>query len=61
MEPISGDVVREQVFPEGMSLALNQTTDFFPWGMADARVFNISNGAAAIQVNLLPTGIVEVQ
>jgi len=59
--PLTGLVIREKTLPSGLSLALNQTANFYPWGMADARVFNLSNGPAATQVNLLPTGIVEVQ
>ncbi len=60
IEPISGTVVRETDFSHGMKLAIVQTANFFPWGMADATVFDISNSCGARQVTLLPTGIVEV-
>jgi len=58
--PVTGTVIRQTVFEHGMVLAMDQTADFYPWGMADAKVFNISNSSGARQLNLLPTGIVEV-
>lgn len=58
--PNSGVVIRERDFEHGVALDLDVTADFYPWGMADARVFNITNGSGTRQVNLLPTGIVEV-
>ena len=60
VNPISGNVIRQIAFSHDMTLAVNQTADFYPWGMADATIFNIANGAGAVQINLLPTGIVEV-
>ena len=59
--PSDGSVLRTENFDGGMQLAAAQNTFFFPWGMADATVFTISNSAGAHQINLLPTGIVEVQ
>ena len=58
--PISGDVIREKNFDHGLGLDQDQTADFYPWGMADPTVFNISNSTGALVVNLMPTGIVEV-
>ncbi len=58
--PVTGDLLREQNFEHGLELDQNQTADFFPWGMADPTVFNVSNSTGAMVVNLLPTGIVEV-
>jgi prepilin-type N-terminal cleavage/methylation domain-containing protein len=58
--PVTGDVIREKAYDHGLGLAAEQTADFFPWGMADATVFNISNSSGALAVNLMPTGIVEV-
>ena len=58
--PITGDVIREKNFDHGLEFAVDQTADFYPWGMADPVVFNISNSTGAMAVNLLPTGIVEV-
>jgi prepilin-type N-terminal cleavage/methylation domain-containing protein len=58
--PISGDIIREKNFEHGLELQINQTADFYPWGMADPAVFNISNSTGAMVVNLMPTGIVEV-
>lgn len=60
-EPATGTVVRQRAFEHGIELAGNQTTQFYPWGMADAKAFKISNGCGAKQIDLLPTGIVEVQ
>ena len=59
-DPSSGDIIRERTFEHGLGLALTQSSNFYPWGMADATVFNISNSAGAMAVNLLPTGLVEV-
>ena len=59
-DPISGTIIREKNFDHGLGFAAAKTADFFPWGMADATVFNISNSTGAMTVNLLPTGIVEV-
>jgi prepilin-type N-terminal cleavage/methylation domain-containing protein len=59
--PISGDIIREKNFDHGLELQIDQTADFYPWGMADPAVFNISNSTGAMVVNLMPTGIVEVQ
>lgn len=59
--PVTGVVIREKDFDHGLGLDRNATTDFFPWGMADPVVFNISNSTGAMAVNLLPTGIVEVR
>ena len=58
--PITGDILREKQFSHGMTLTVNQSADFYPWGMADATVFNLSHGDDNKQVTLMPTGIVEV-
>ena len=58
--PVSGDVIREKQFSHGMALGGNQSADFYPWGMADATIFNLSHGGDSYQVTLLPTGIAEV-
>ena len=55
-----GSVLRSQNLDQGVTLAVPQQADFFPWGMAETSVFNISNTKGAKQVSLLPTGIVEV-
>ena len=57
----SGAVLRQQNLDQGVVLAIAQQADFYPWGMADNSIFNISNTTGARQVSLLPTGIVEVQ
>lgn len=60
LNPVSGTVLRETELGHDLSLTMNQSADFYPWGMADATIFNIGNGSSNIQINLLPTGIVEV-
>jgi Tfp pilus assembly protein FimT len=60
INPNSGVIIRENNFAHGFTMPANQTADFYPWGMADATVFNVSNSSGAVQINLLPTGIVEV-
>lgn len=59
VDPVSGNVVRSAQF-KGMSLDVPQTANFFPWGMADGIVFNVSNPSGNKQITLLPTGLVEV-
>ena len=59
-EPASGTVLRQQTLDNGITLALAQQANFFPWGMADNTSFNISNSTGGRQIDLLPTGIVEV-
>jgi prepilin-type N-terminal cleavage/methylation domain-containing protein len=58
--PNTGVVIRATDFAHDMELGANQTTDFYPWGMADAAIFNITNGSGTKRINLLPTGLVEV-
>ena len=60
VDPSDGSVLRQQNFAHGMALGGGQVSNFYPWGMADARVFNISNAHGNRQITLLPTGIVEV-
>ena len=57
--PITDTVLRSGDF-DGLALDAAQTADFFPWGMADAVVFNVSNPSGNKRVTLLPTGLVEV-
>jgi prepilin-type N-terminal cleavage/methylation domain-containing protein len=57
---VTGDIIREKAFENGLGLETDQTADFYPWGMADPAVFNIKNSTGAMVVNLMPTGIVEV-
>ena len=59
-QPGTGVFIREKNFEHGLDLGLTQTSDFYPWGMADPNVFNISNATGTLTVNLMPTGIVEV-
>ncbi len=59
-DPNTGTVLRNRQFDEGMTLATAQTADFFPWGMADATIFNLSSAGQTRQINVLPTGMVEV-
>ncbi len=56
----SGDVLRERELKHGLDLGADLAVNFYPWGMADAQVFNLSNSAGTMTVNLLPTGMVEV-
>jgi prepilin-type N-terminal cleavage/methylation domain-containing protein len=60
IDPVSGDVIRDRQFDGNVQLGAAATIHFFPWGMADAAVFNLQNGCGARMINLLPTGIVEV-
>ncbi len=60
LNPTTGVVIRQTALTHDLSLAVNQTADFYPWGMADATIFNLASSAGNVQISLLPTGIVEV-
>ncbi|MCP4573414.1 MAG: hypothetical protein GY838_13745 [bacterium] len=60
VDPITNDVIRTHNFDHGLALDANFTVNFFPWGMADATVMQISNNSGAQQIDVLPTGMVEV-
>ncbi len=45
----------------GLELAADRVSNFYPWGMADTIMLDIGNGCYNCQINVLPTGIVEVQ
>ena len=59
-DPSDGSVLRTENFDGGMQLAAAQNTFFFPWGMADATTFTMNGHGQTRQINVLPTGIVEV-
>ena len=52
--------IRDHNFDHGLALDAAAVVDFFPWGMADAAVLQISNKSGSNQISVLPTGIVEV-
>ncbi len=56
----AGDVIRERELKHGLDLGADHTANFYPWGMADSEVFNLSNSTGTLTVNLMPTGMVEV-
>jgi prepilin-type N-terminal cleavage/methylation domain-containing protein len=56
----SGTTIREREFEGTVTLAAGATVNFFPWGMADAASFDVESCAGTRNINLLPTGIVEV-
>lgn len=59
-DPVADTVLRTRNFEHGVALDAGVTADFFPWGMADGAVLNLTNTAGAARIDLLPTGIVEV-
>ena len=60
-DPNTDTVLRSYNFDHGLALDADVTVDFFPWGMANDAEFNLTNAAGAAQIDLLPTGIVEVR
>lgn len=60
VDPLTMDVIRDHNFDHGLALDAAFTVNFFPWGMADATVMTLSNGCGAHQIDVLPTGMVEV-
>jgi type II secretion system protein H len=61
IEVATGRVVQTRNFEGDVRLAAGDTVNFFPWGMADAANFDFQGVHGNRAVNLLPTGIVEVQ
>jgi prepilin-type N-terminal cleavage/methylation domain-containing protein len=59
-DPSDGSVIKSHAFGDGMALAADQNTFFFPWGMADATVLTVNSAGQSRQINVLPTGMVEV-
>jgi prepilin-type N-terminal cleavage/methylation domain-containing protein len=59
-DALSGDVLRNVQFDEGVAMEADNSVNFFPWGMADDGVFTLSSGSGSYKISLLPTGVVEV-
>lgn len=59
-DPADGRVLKQHEFSGGLELAAVQNTFFFPWGMADATTFTVNGSGQSRQINVLPTGMVEV-
>lgn len=60
-DPGTGDLIRDRSFGGEVSLGGAVQADFFPWGAADATILDLDNGCQTRTVNILPTGIVEVE
>ncbi len=60
VDTFSGEVLRDRSFDGDVALEAADSAQFFPWGMADAKVFNLSSRVGDRSINLLPTGVVEV-
>jgi prepilin-type N-terminal cleavage/methylation domain-containing protein len=58
--PATGEILRERQLKHGMDIGGEIRANFYPWGMADAQVFNVENSSGTMVVTLLPTGMVEV-
>jgi len=58
--PITGVTLRGRTFDNGMVLDRDQRIDFFPWGMANTATFKLAYGGQVRQIDVLPTGMVEV-
>ena len=58
--PNTDVTVRDYDFDHGIGLDAAMVVDFFPWGMANAAVPEISNPTGSNRISILPTGIVEV-
>jgi len=60
-DPGAGTLIRERSFEGSVSLGGIAQADFFPWGAADATILDLGDGCQTRTVNILPTGIVEVE
>jgi len=58
--PSTNATLRSRVFSEGMTLDQAQSTNFFPWGMANSVDFVLASGGETREISVLPTGMVEV-
>ena len=59
-DPGSGRIIRDREFNGAIQLQLDVTVNIFPWGAADAATLNLDNGNQVRQIQILPTGMVEV-
>lgn len=55
-----GRVIRQRTFEGGVHLDADETINFFPWGASDTATLVLDNDLMSIQVQVLPTGMVEV-
>jgi type II secretion system protein H len=60
VDTFSGEVLRNRSFEGDVTLDAADSAQFFPWGMAEAKVFNLKSRVGDRVINLLPTGVVEV-
>lgn len=60
-DPGTGVLIRGRTFSGDVSLGSAAQANFFPWGAADATILDLGNGCQTRTVNILPTGIVEVE
>jgi len=59
-DAMTGDVMRQVDFDNGLTMDTAHSVFFYPWGMADDAVFTLSSSAGTYDISLLPTGMVEV-
>jgi len=59
--PSSGRVIQERVFDGAVSLTADVTVNFYPWGSADAATLTLDNGNEMRLIQVLPTGLAEVE
>ena len=59
-DPGSGRIIRDREFAGAVRLQADVTVNLFPWGAADAATLNLDNGNQVRQIQILPTGMVEV-
>jgi len=59
-DPGDGRVIRDREFGGTVALAADASVNFFPWGAAEVAVLTLDDGNDTRQVQVLPTGMVEV-
>ncbi len=57
--PVTGVVLKDIQFCEGLGSTADVTTDFFPWGMANQATINLTGPTSTRSITVLPTGLVE--
>jgi type II secretion system protein H len=61
LDPSDASVIRDRTFEGSVELDADYTINFFPWGAADTSTLTLDTGAETRVVQVLPTGIAEVQ
>ena len=60
-EPISARTISDRTFDGPIGIQADAVVNFYPWGAADSVTLILDNGNQQWRVQVLPTGLAEVQ